>query len=191
MGPGCDDLLWNEHFAPHQSSLGLYGKIGRLTGLSCREWHRRRSIVISGTSWEQSIRGRRRHRIYHLGYISQETKQRLGLGCIRIAADSTMLRMVNLFIALSLGVHLEQLEQRIGFTCPRPFLFRPLRIAISVQCTNCSQGFSLRCTFLDHGADLFAYLVMDVGVLAGLASISMLWLRTLIGQYLAYCPYLI
>lgn len=35
---------------------------------------------------------------------------------IRIAADSTMLRMVNLLIALSLGVHLEQLEHRIGFT---------------------------------------------------------------------------
>lgn len=35
---------------------------------------------------------------------------------VRMAADSTMLRMVNLFIALSLGVHLEQLEQRIGLT---------------------------------------------------------------------------
>lgn len=35
---------------------------------------------------------------------------------IRIAADSTMLRMVNLFMALSLGVHLEQLEHRIGLT---------------------------------------------------------------------------
>ena len=35
---------------------------------------------------------------------------------IRIAADSTMLRMVNLLIALSLGVHLEQLEHRIGLT---------------------------------------------------------------------------
>ena len=37
-----------------------------------------------------------------------------------------MLRMVNLLIALSLGVHREQLEQRIGLTWPRPFLFRPL-----------------------------------------------------------------
>lgn len=35
---------------------------------------------------------------------------------VRIAADSTILRIVNLFIALSLGVHLEQLEQRIGLT---------------------------------------------------------------------------
>ena len=62
----------------------------------------------------------------------------------RIAADSTMLRMVNLLIALSFGVQREQLEQlfdrqynslhlfssahrnyRIGLTCPRPFLFRP------------------------------------------------------------------
>jgi hypothetical protein len=37
-----------------------------------------------------------------------------------------MLRMVNLFIALSLGVHREQLEQRMGLTWPRPFLLRPL-----------------------------------------------------------------
>lgn len=37
-----------------------------------------------------------------------------------------MLRMVNRLMALSLGVHREQLEHRIGFTCPRPFLFRPL-----------------------------------------------------------------
>jgi len=43
-----------------------------------------------------------------------------------MAADSTILRMVNLLIALSLGVHREQFEQRIGLTCPRPFLLRPL-----------------------------------------------------------------
>lgn len=45
---------------------------------------------------------------------------------IRIAADSTMLRMVNLLMALSLGVHREQLEHRMGLTWPRPFLLRPL-----------------------------------------------------------------
>jgi hypothetical protein len=43
-----------------------------------------------------------------------------------MAADSTMLRMVNLLMALSLGVHREQLEQRMGLTWPRPFLLRPL-----------------------------------------------------------------
>ena len=43
-----------------------------------------------------------------------------------MAADSTMFLMVNLLIALSLGVHREQLEQRIGLTWPRPFLLRPL-----------------------------------------------------------------
>jgi hypothetical protein len=48
------------------------------------------------------------------------------VGDVRMAADSTMLRMVNLFIALSLGVHREQLEQRMGLTWPRPFLLRPL-----------------------------------------------------------------
>jgi hypothetical protein len=47
-------------------------------------------------------------------------------GDVRIAADSTMLRMVNLLIALSFGVQREQLEQRIGLTWPRPFLLRPL-----------------------------------------------------------------
>ena len=51
-----------------------------------------------------------------------------GIECddVRMAALSTMLRIVNLFIALSFGVHLEQLEQRMGFTWPRPFLLRPL-----------------------------------------------------------------
>jgi hypothetical protein len=51
---------------------------------------------------------------------------RPGVGDVRMAADSTMLRMVNLLIALSLGVHREQLEQRMGLTWPRPFLLRPL-----------------------------------------------------------------
>lgn len=37
-----------------------------------------------------------------------------------------MLRMVNLLMALSLGVHREQLEHRMGLTWPRPFLLRPL-----------------------------------------------------------------
>jgi len=36
-----------------------------------------------------------------------------------------MFLMVNRLIALSFGVHREQLEQRIGFTWPRPFLFLP------------------------------------------------------------------
>jgi hypothetical protein len=45
---------------------------------------------------------------------------------VRMAADSTMLRMVKRLIALSLGVHREQLEQRMGLTWPRPFLLRPL-----------------------------------------------------------------
>jgi hypothetical protein len=39
---------------------------------------------------------------------------------VRMAADSTMLRMVNRLMALSLGVHLEQLEHRMGLTWPRP-----------------------------------------------------------------------
>lgn len=46
----------------------------------------------------------------------QQWQQQLGCLDIRIAADSTMLRMVNLLMALSLGVHREQLEQRMGLT---------------------------------------------------------------------------
>lgn len=70
-----------------------------------------------------------------------------------MAADSTMLRMVNLLIALSLGVHRAQLEQRMGLTWPRPFLLRPLWkthrgqhfffhfLRWSAQrCLECSQG---------------------------------------------------
>ncbi len=34
-----------------------------------------------------------------------------------------MFLIVNRLIALSLGVHRLQLEQRMGFTWPRPFLF--------------------------------------------------------------------
>lgn len=44
----------------------------------------------------------------------------------RTAADSTMLRTVKRLIALSLGTHREQLEQRTKLTWPRPFLLRPL-----------------------------------------------------------------
>ena len=44
----------------------------------------------------------------------------------RIAADSTMLRMVKRLMALSLGVQREQLLHRMGLTWPRPFLLRPL-----------------------------------------------------------------
>lgn len=39
---------------------------------------------------------------------------------IRMAADSTILRMVNRLMALSLGVHREQFEHRMGLTWPRP-----------------------------------------------------------------------
>ena len=51
---------------------------------------------------------------------------------VRIAALSTMLRMVNLLIALSFGVHREQLEHRMGLTWPRPFLLRPLERCVSM-----------------------------------------------------------
>lgn len=45
-----------------------------------------------------------------------------------------MLRMVNLLMALSLGVHREQLEHLMGLTWPRPDLLRPL--------CNCQHQFS-------------------------------------------------
>lgn len=64
-----------------------------------------------------------------------------------------MLRMVNLLIALSFGVHLEQLEQRTGLTWPLPFLLRPLCRKTLACCAGgevldgvCALGRSL----LDH-----------------------------------------
>jgi hypothetical protein len=41
------------------------------------------------------------------------------------AACSTMFLMTNRLIALSLGTHRAQLEQRTAGVCPRPFLLRP------------------------------------------------------------------
>jgi hypothetical protein len=59
--------------------------------------------------------------------VSKERKVLMSGGPnARMAADSTMLRMVNRLMALSLGVQREQLLQRMGFTWPRPFLLRPL-----------------------------------------------------------------
>lgn len=49
-------------------------------------------------------------------------------GHVRMAADSTMLRMVKRLMALSLGTQRAQLEQRTGLVWPRPFLLRPLEI---------------------------------------------------------------
>lgn len=68
-----------------------------------------------------------------------------------MAADSTMLRMVNLLIALSLGVHREQLEQRMGLTWPRPFLLRPLKIVSQqvIDKRTLMLGI-LGCSLLDH-----------------------------------------
>lgn len=42
------------------------------------------------------------------------------------AAASTMFLMTNFLMALSLGTQRAQLVQRMGWTCPRPFLARPL-----------------------------------------------------------------
>lgn len=47
-----------------------------------------------------------------------------------------MFLIVNLLIALSLGVHREQLEHRIGLTWPLPFLLRPLEELISLSCPS-------------------------------------------------------
>lgn len=41
------------------------------------------------------------------------------------AAASTMLRMTNFLIALSLGTQRAQFVHLTGFTCPRPCLARP------------------------------------------------------------------
>ncbi len=45
-----------------------------------------------------------------------------------MAALSTMFRIVKRLIALSLGQHREQFEQRMNFTCPLLLLFRPFAV---------------------------------------------------------------
>lgn len=52
---------------------------------------------------------------------------------VRIAADSTILRMVNRLMALSLGVHREQLEHRMGLTWPRPAKMSVSEVARATQ----------------------------------------------------------
>jgi len=62
-----------------------------------------------------------------------------------------MFLMVNLLMALSLGVQREQLEQRIGLTWPRPFLLRPLRkISLRQRRNTVVRYRVLRCSLLDH-----------------------------------------
>merc|ERR1712013_388583 len=51
----------------------------------------------------------------------------------RTAAASTMLRMTNFLMALSLGQHREQLVHRMYRTCPRPFLLRPPLLRLKVM----------------------------------------------------------
>lgn len=72
-----------------------------------------------------------------------------------------MLRMVNLLMALSLGVHLEQLEQRTGLTWPLPFLLRPLQrkqwLALALgdpEILHCAREAVLGRSLLDHLCDL-------------------------------------
>jgi hypothetical protein len=96
---------------------------GERTEQSCRGWRRTRSTAASGTSSGLCTRRRRRRRRCRLGALASSGRIQ---GHKRIAADSTMLRMVKRFMALSLGVQRLQLEQRMGLTWPRPFLLRPL-----------------------------------------------------------------
>ncbi len=86
-----------------------------------------------------------------------------------MAADSTMFLMVNLLIALSFGVQREQLEQRIGFTWPRPFLLRPLysvssaRALFARSCLAIVLGRSL----LDHIGDFCRAISKSLGLADG------------------------
>lgn len=57
------------------------------------------------------------------------------------AAASTMFLMTNFLMALSLGTQRAQLVQRMGCTCPRPFLARPLFLLFLV-CINKKGQFS-------------------------------------------------
>jgi hypothetical protein len=140
---GCDDLPVSGRCVDTHVSQRLWYRIHSLhhrlmwrrTEQSCHGWRKTRSTEASSTSWGRCIRGKRRHRRYLLCFefcqhpcfrsVSQQLWHRTE-NYLRMAADSTMFRIVKRLIALSLGVHREQLEQRIGLTWPRPFLLRPL-----------------------------------------------------------------
>ena len=79
---------------------------------------------------------------------------RVGNGGVRIAADSTMFLIVNLLIALSLGVQREQLEHRIGLTWPRPFLLRPLGRLVSAAFRKSAGAGLLGRSLLNHDCGL-------------------------------------
>jgi hypothetical protein len=70
------------------------------------------------------------------------------LGNVRMAADSTILRMVNLLMALSLGVHREQLEHRIGLTWPRPCAIDHQNYILISQSHVLAHVGGYMCTFL-------------------------------------------
>lgn len=86
------------------------------TSRSFREWRKIRSTEASSTFLVRHNRQRQMHQKYHLSnrinYISRSSLSRN----IRIAADSTIFRIVNLLIALSFGVHREQLLHLTGLT---------------------------------------------------------------------------
>lgn len=116
---------------------------------------------------------------------------------VRMAADSTMLRMVNRLIALSLGVQRAQLEQRTGLTWPRPFLLRPLnnqsvsRSIFKIQ----TPGPILSCSAMRFGWScqfFFSYgvcaCVASVGVIAEIMSNGRLCREFVGGNDLTWMP---
>lgn len=60
------------------------------------------------------------------------------------AAASTMFLMTNFLMALSLGTQRAQLVQRMGCTCPRPFLARPLFLLFLVCKTDINYSLTTR-----------------------------------------------
>ncbi len=91
--------------------------VSQRTAQSCHELHTKHNIAVSSTFWELRSPEILTHRRYHLHKTSEQyLMSSESWRAARIAADSTMFRIVNLLIALSFGVHLEQFEQRIGLT---------------------------------------------------------------------------
>ena len=94
----------------------VIGEDGGVRDITCRDW------LVSLFQFQAIVRPRIVHGVFFFMSFS-------GIpGHVRIAADSTMLRMVKRLMALSLGTQRAQLEQRTGLTWPRPFLLRPLEI---------------------------------------------------------------
>lgn len=106
---------WAEHKLQSEYSVGRH-RWGQFTGIKLQKKSLWRSMM-----WKTK----------QINLQSKTLASEISL----TAAASTMFLMTNFLMALSLGTQRAQLVQRMGCTCPRPFLARPLFLLFLV-CKN-------------------------------------------------------